>query len=80
MRFKTVMAVSATIWAGGILGAPMVQAACEGAPAAVSRSEWFHTSTKIGGYCWYVVFSNGRAERDFSCNSGTHVRLVRDGK
>ena len=43
-------------------------------------SEWFHTSTKIGGYCWYVIFSDGRAERDFSCNSGTHVRLVRDGK
>jgi hypothetical protein len=43
-------------------------------------SEWFHTGTKIGGYCWYVIFSDGRAERDFSCNSGTHVRLVRSGK
>lgn len=43
-------------------------------------SEWFHTSTKIGGYCWYVVFYDGGTNRDFSCNSGRYIRLVRNGK
>lgn len=46
-------------------------------------SEWYHTRSKNGSYCWVVHFGDGSVDDsrlNYYCDHGSAVRLVRSGQ